>query len=105
VHLWNSEEAVENSKQRTLVSGYLLLQENFCDMLLHSQLSSRLDGKEQHSGWGFGYPIGNDGLWLDGHTIANKHKTERFFAIKFGQRRALLAKDLRVFCKRGPITK
>ncbi len=47
------------------------------------------------------YPNGNDGLWLDGHTIANKDKTERFLAIKFGQQSALLAKHLRVFCKRG----
>jgi hypothetical protein len=52
---------------------------------------------------GHGYPIGKDGLWLDGHTIANKDKTERFYAITFGQQRALLAKHLRVFYERGPI--
>jgi hypothetical protein len=52
---------------------------------------------------GRGYPIGDDGLWLDGHMIANEDKTERFLAIKFGQRRSLLAKHLRVFRERGPI--
>jgi hypothetical protein len=52
---------------------------------------------------GHGYPIGDDGLWLGGHTMANEDKTERFLAIKFGQRRSLLAKHLHVFCERGPI--
>jgi hypothetical protein len=51
VHIWNSEEAVVNSKQQTLALGYLRLQENFCDLLLPSQLSYQLDGTEQCSGW------------------------------------------------------
>ncbi len=64
----------------------------------------RLDLMVQTNLWvGRGYPIGDDGLWLDGHTMANEDKTERFLAIKFGQRRSLLAKHLRVFRERGPI--
>ncbi len=38
---------------------------------------------------GQGYHIGDDGLWLDGNTPIDKSKTNRFLAIRFGQRRAL----------------
>jgi hypothetical protein len=46
---------------------------------------------------GRGYPIGDDGLWLDGNTLIDKSKTKRFLAIKFGQQRLNLAKHLRFF--------
>jgi hypothetical protein len=48
---------------------------------------------------GCGYPIGNDGVWLDGHTaeVSTNNATERYLLIQFGQRRTLLAKHLRVF--------
>jgi len=52
---------------------------------------------------GRGYPIGDDGLWLSGHTHSSESETERFLATKFGMRRALLAKHLNVFRKLGPI--
>ncbi len=54
---------------------------------------------------GQGYPIGDDGLWLDYNTPINKSKTKRFLAIKFGQQRSLLVKHLRVFQEKEPITK
>ncbi len=50
---------------------------------------------------GRGYPIGDDRLWLDGNTPIDKSKTERFLAIKFGQRRSILAKHLRFFLREG----
>jgi hypothetical protein len=47
---------------------------------------------------GRGYPIGDDGLWLDGHTInVDSNATERFLSTQFGRRRSLLAKHLHVF--------
>jgi hypothetical protein len=49
-------------------------------------------------------PIGDDSLWLDGNTPINKSKTKRFLAIRFRQQRALLAKHLRVYQEKGPIT-
>ena len=53
---------------------------------------------------GRGYPIGDDGLWLDGHTvIVDKNASERFLSIQFGMRRSLLAKHLHVFRQKGPI--
>ncbi len=80
---------VENTQQLTPVSGCLCFP---------------LDIMVQSNVWvGCGYPIGNDELWLDGHTIANNDKTVRFLVIKFGQRMALLAKHLHVFCEKRPI--
>jgi hypothetical protein len=53
---------------------------------------------------GCGYPIGNNGVWLDGHTVnVDTNASERFLSIQFGKRRSLLAKHLCVFCKKGPI--
>ncbi len=53
---------------------------------------------------GCGYPIGDNGVWLDGHTV-NKYTnaSERFLSIQFGMRRSLLAKHLCMFCEKGPI--
>ena len=47
---------------------------------------------------GHGYPIGDDGLWLDGHAVnVNTNVSKRVLSIQFGKRRSLLAKHLRVF--------
>ncbi len=102
MHLRNFEKAVENTQQQTHVLGYLSLREVFVTCFcLHNFL---LDVMVWNNIWvGRGYPIGDDGLWLDGHTLANNDKTERFLAIKFGLWRALLAKHLQVFCKKEPI--
>jgi hypothetical protein len=53
---------------------------------------------------GCGYPIGNDGLWLSGHTVnVDNNATNRLLLIQFGMRRKLLANHLCVFKKKGPI--
>ncbi len=52
---------------------------------------------------GRGYPIGDDGLWLSGHTHSPESDTEKFLLTKFGIRWALLAKHLHVFRKLGLI--
>jgi len=52
---------------------------------------------------GRGYPIGNDGLWLSGHTAVDLTETEKFLATQFGRRRALLARHLRVFRQKGQL--
>jgi hypothetical protein len=53
---------------------------------------------------GRGYPIGNDRVWLDGHTVnVDINASERFLSTQFGMRRSLLAKHLRVFHEKGPI--
>jgi hypothetical protein len=53
---------------------------------------------------GRGYPINNDGLWLDGHTVAvDNNATDRLLLIQFGKRRQLLANHLHLFRKEGPI--
>ena len=49
-----------------------------------------------------GYPIGDDGLWLDGHTN-NVDDCSRMLAIKFALQRDKLAKHLKVFKKKGQI--
>jgi hypothetical protein len=47
---------------------------------------------------GRGYPIGDDGLWLDGNTVnVDTNASERFLSTQFGLRRSLLAKHLHVF--------
>jgi hypothetical protein len=54
---------------------------------------------------GRGYPIGNDGLWLDGHTaqVDAKNETEKILSTQFGRRRLLLAKHLHIFREKGAI--
>jgi hypothetical protein len=53
---------------------------------------------------GRGYPIGDDGVWLDGHTVnIDTNASESFLLIQFGMRRSLLANHLCVFCEKGPI--
>ena len=47
---------------------------------------------------GHGYPIGDDGLWLDGNTVnVDTNASEKFLSTQFGSRRSLLAKHLHVF--------
>jgi hypothetical protein len=47
---------------------------------------------------GRGYPIGDDGLWLDGNTVnVDTNASKRFLSTQFGMRRSLLAKHLHVF--------
>jgi hypothetical protein len=53
---------------------------------------------------GHGYPNGDNGLWLDGHTVnVDKNASERFLSTQFGRKRSLLAKHLRVFRQKGPM--
>jgi hypothetical protein len=53
---------------------------------------------------GRGYPIGDNGLWLDGNTVnVGTNASERFLSTQFGLRRSLLAKHLHVFQQKGPI--
>ena len=49
------------------------------------------------------YPINNEGLWLDGHTVnVDNNATDRLLLIQFGMRRQLLANHIRVFRQEGP---
>ena len=51
---------------------------------------------------GRGVPIGDDGIWLDGHTTNNSTDTSELALSKqFAQRRSLLAKHLHVFRQKG----
>ena len=53
---------------------------------------------------GRGYPIGDNGVWLDRHMVnVDTNSSERFLLIQFGMRRSLLVKHLCVFCEKGPI--
>jgi hypothetical protein len=54
---------------------------------------------------GRGYLIGNNGLWMSGHTVnVDNNATDRLLSIQFGMRRKLLANHFHVFRKKGPIT-
>jgi hypothetical protein len=47
---------------------------------------------------GRGYPIDDDGLWLDGHIVnVDTNASERFLSIQFGKKRSLLAKHIHEF--------
>ena len=53
---------------------------------------------------GCGYPIEDDGVWLDGHTTnPDINATDRFLSVRFGMRRLLLATYLCVFQEKGAI--
>jgi hypothetical protein len=53
---------------------------------------------------GRGAPLGEDGVWLDGHTTPpSDGASDRMDAFWFGQRRILLAMHLKVFWEKGPI--
>jgi hypothetical protein len=70
--------------------------------VLHNFLLNQM--VRNHVRAGRGYPMNNDGLWLDGHTInVDNNATDRLLSIKFGVRRQLLAIHLRVLRKEGPI--
>ena len=51
---------------------------------------------------GRGAPIGTDGIWLDGSTVATE-ATDIMSSLQFAKRRSLLAKHLLVLRKKGPI--
>mgnify|MGYP006160651087 FL=1 len=51
---------------------------------------------------GRGAPIGTDGIWLDGNTVATE-ATDVMWSLQFAKRRSLLAKHLLVLRKKGPI--
>jgi hypothetical protein len=51
---------------------------------------------------GRGAPIGSDGIWLDGSTVAAE-ATDIIWSLQFAKRRSLLAKHLLVLRKKGPI--
>ena len=51
---------------------------------------------------GRGAPIGTDGIWLDGNTVATE-ATDVMLSLQFAKRRSLLAKHLLVLRKKGPI--
>ena len=51
---------------------------------------------------GRGAPIGSDGVWLDGNTVAPE-ATDLMQSMQFAKRRSLLAKHLYVLRKQGPI--
>ena len=50
---------------------------------------------------GRGLPIGDDGIWLDGHTTMSTDTSELELSKKFAKRRALLAEHLYVFRQKG----
>jgi hypothetical protein len=50
---------------------------------------------------GRGRPIGDDGVFLDGHTNRPGTASESGLSIQFGKRHSLLAIHLKVFCKLG----
>ena len=53
---------------------------------------------------GRGAPIGDDGIWLDGHTTFHSpYTSELALSRKFASRRALLANHLHVFRQKGTI--
>ena len=51
---------------------------------------------------GRGAPIGTDGIWLDGNTVATE-ATDIMLSMQFVKRRSLLAKHLLILLKKGPI--
>ena len=62
-----------------------------------------LDQMERNSVWvGSGAPIGTDGIWLDGNTVATE-ATDVMLSMQFAKRRSLLAKHLLVLRKKSPI--
>ena len=51
---------------------------------------------------GHGAPIGTDGIWFDGNTVATE-ATDVMLSMQFAKRCSLLAKHLLVLRKKGPI--
>ena len=46
---------------------------------------------------GRGRPIGDDGVYLDGHTATPGGTSETGLSLQFGKRRSLLANHLKMF--------
>jgi hypothetical protein len=51
---------------------------------------------------GHGAPMGNDGIWLDGETVSTE-VTDLTLSLQFAKRPSLLAKQLCILRKNGPI--
>ena len=62
-----------------------------------------LDQREycSNSRVGRGLPIGDDGIWLDGHTTSLGTVNDSALSIQFGRRRSLLANHLKAFRRLG----
>ena len=50
---------------------------------------------------GRGMPIGDDGIWLDGHTTCPGTVNDSALSIQFGRHRSLLANHLKAFRRFG----
>jgi len=69
---------------------------------LNNFLVDLMERSDVRVGWGV--PIGDDGIWLDGHTTNISTDTSEFALSKqFAKRRSLLAKHLYVFRQKRPM--
>ncbi len=91
---------------KVLNNGFHYRDINICKMLfvacccLNNFLLDQMERNTVRVGRGL--PIGDDGIWLDGHTT-NPDVTDSALSIKFGKRQLLLANYLYGFHKKGAI--
>ena len=93
-------------KRRTLNNGLNYRDITTCERVfnacccLHNFMLDLMERNQVRVGRGA--PIGLDGVWLDGNTVAHE-ATDMMQSMQFAKRRSLLAKHLYVFRKQGPI--
>ena len=96
MHFWYFKEAVGGAKLGVQTLGHCKMQKKKSCCVLHNFLLDTM--VPNHVRAGCGYPIGNDGLWMSGHTVnVDNNATNRLLSIQFGTWRKLLANHLRIF--------
>ncbi len=101
MHFWHFEEAMEG-----LNDGFYYQDINTCEKIfvtcccLNNFLVDLMERTNVRVGRGV--PIGDDGIWLDGHTTNYSTDTSDLALSKqIAIRRSLLAKHLHVFRQKG----
>lgn len=92
---------------RVLNNGFFYRDINICEKIfvtcccLNNFLVDQMERSNIRVGCGG--PIGDDGIWLDGHTSMFTNATDVAMLVKFVKIRSLLAKHLYVFRQKGAI--
>ena len=105
MYVWYSEETV--AEWQVLNDGLDYRDISKCEKIFNACCclnNMMLDQMERNTvRVGRGAPIGTDGIWLDGNTVATEPTADILFSLQFAKRRSLLAKHLKVLRKKGAL--
>ena len=102
---------IMKKRSKILNNGLLYRDIKVCEKIfvtcscLHTMLVKDMNMNHSDTRVGRGAPLGKDGIYLDGHTIApNVDKSDLHLAREFGRQRNALASHLRDIVRKEPFT-